>query len=57
MTRGIGKFFLSCLDSNTRVLVTGGGSRNSTILQVISDIFNAPVFTQVTFTNEAFLGK
>ena len=31
----------------TRILVTGGGSQNVAILQVISDIFNAPVYTQV----------
>ena len=31
----------------TRILVCGGASANDTILQVISDIFNAPVFTKV----------
>jgi len=35
------------LDSDTRILVTGGASSNKSILQVISDIFNAPVYTLV----------
>ena len=40
-------FFFS--DTKTRILVTGGGSQNEAILQVISDIFNAPVYTQVNY--------
>ena len=30
-----------------RILATGGASNNKTILQVLSDVFNADVFTQV----------
>ena len=32
-----------------RVFVTGGASKNQSILQILSDIFNADVFTQVWF--------
>ena len=35
----------------TRILVCGGASANDAILQVISDIFNAPVFTKVRTTS------
>ncbi|KAJ6649457.1 Xylulose kinase, partial [Pseudolycoriella hygida] len=31
---------------NTRILTTGGGSENKSILQVISDVFGAPVYVQ-----------
>ena len=30
-----------------RILVTGGASANDKILQIISDVFNAPVYIQV----------
>ena len=30
-----------------RILVTGGGSVNDSILQIIADVFNTPVYTQV----------
>ena len=30
-----------------RILVTGGASANDRILQIISDVFNAPVYIQV----------
>lgn len=33
--------------SNTKIIATGGASVNKSILQVISDVFNAPVFVQV----------
>jgi len=39
-----------------RVLATGGASNNTMILQVLSDIFNATVFTQDT-ANSACLGS
>lgn len=32
--------------ANTRVLATGGASANKAILQVLSDVFNAPVYVQ-----------
>lgn len=31
---------------DTRILATGGASANKSILQVISDVFNAPVYIQ-----------
>ncbi|KAG9509395.1 Serine/threonine-protein kinase NLK [Fragariocoptes setiger] len=39
-----------------KVLVTGGASTNASILQVIADIFNAPVYTQDR-PNSACLGS
>lgn len=39
----------------TRILATGGASCNQDILQVLSDIFNAPVHTIAT-ANSACLG-
>ena len=41
---------------DTRVQVTGGASVNDKILQVISDVFNAPVFTQSVTSNASSLG-
>lgn len=43
------------LGQNCRVLATGGASNNSEILQVMSDVFNAPVYTQQV-ANSASLG-
>lgn len=40
---------------NTRILATGGASANRSILQVCSDVFNAPVYTQKT-TEAALVG-
>ncbi|XP_052866901.1 xylulose kinase [Anopheles cruzii] len=40
---------------NTKILATGGASANRSILQVISDVFNAPVYTQKT-TEAALFG-
>ncbi|KAL3040328.1 hypothetical protein OYC64_011374 [Pagothenia borchgrevinki] len=40
----------------TRVLATGGASSNKEILQVLSDVFNAPVFT-LDVSNSACLGS
>lgn len=39
----------------TRVLATGGASSNKDILQVLSDVFNAPVYT-IDVTDSACLG-
>ncbi|XP_022529597.2 xylulose kinase isoform X2 [Astyanax mexicanus] len=39
----------------TRVLATGGASSNKDILQVLSDVFNAPVYT-IDVANSACLG-
>ncbi|XP_031759728.1 xylulose kinase isoform X2 [Xenopus tropicalis] len=39
----------------TRILATGGASSNQDILQVLSDVFNAPVYTIAT-ANSACLG-
>ncbi|XP_043082667.1 xylulose kinase isoform X2 [Puntigrus tetrazona] len=41
--------------AGTRVLATGGASSNKDILQVLSDVFNAPVYT-IDVTNSACLG-
>ncbi|XP_066540187.1 xylulose kinase isoform X2 [Hoplias malabaricus] len=40
----------------TRVLATGGASSNKDILQVLSDVFNAPVYT-IDVANSACLGS
>lgn len=40
----------------TRVLATGGASSNREILQVLSDVFNAPVYT-IDLSNSACLGS
>ncbi|XP_029284079.1 xylulose kinase isoform X2 [Cottoperca gobio] len=40
----------------TRVLATGGASSNKDILQVLSDVFNAPVYT-IDVSNSACLGS
>lgn len=37
--------------SQTNILVTGGASVNKSILQVIADVFNAPVYTQVNYNS------
>ncbi|XP_039609588.1 xylulose kinase isoform X2 [Polypterus senegalus] len=39
----------------TRILATGGASSNKDILQVLADVFNAPVFT-IDTTNSSCLG-
>jgi len=43
------------LSSDTRILVTGGASVNTAILQVIADVFNANVYTQ-SAANSAAMG-
>lgn len=40
---------------NTRILCTGGASANKSILQVVADVFNAPVYIQKS-TEAALLG-
>ncbi|KAE8279611.1 Xylulose kinase [Larimichthys crocea] len=40
----------------SRVLATGGASSNKDILQVLSDVFNAPVYT-IDLSNSACLGS
>ena len=37
------------IQPTTRIVVTGGASVNDSIIQVLADVFNAPVFTQVLF--------
>lgn len=39
----------------TRILATGGASANKSILQVMADVFNAPVYIQRT-TEAALIG-
>lgn len=41
---------------STRILATGGASSNLAILQVIADVFNAPVYTIKDTANSACLG-
>lgn len=36
-------------DKGTKILATGGASVNRSILQVLSDVFNAPVYVQVSY--------
>lgn len=40
---------------DTRILATGGASANKAILQVVADVFNAPVYIQKT-TEAALFG-
>ncbi|CAG9856227.1 unnamed protein product [Phyllotreta striolata] len=43
------------LNENTKILATGGASKNTAILQVLADVFNAPVYVQDA-ANSAMLG-
>lgn len=36
--------------SNSRIIATGGASANKAMLQVLSDVFNAPVYTAVNIS-------
>lgn len=36
------------INKNSKILATGGASINTSILQVMSDVFNAPVYVQVS---------
>ncbi|KAK2548131.1 Xylulose kinase [Acropora cervicornis] len=44
------------LGANTSILATGGASSNVAILQVLADVFNAPVYTIKGTANSACLG-
>ncbi|XP_037801691.1 xylulose kinase-like [Penaeus monodon] len=44
------------IGTSARVLATGGASGNKSLLQVLSDVFNAPVYT-MDVTNSACLGS
>jgi len=44
------------LDKSNRIIATGGASQNKTILQVISDIFGAPVYLASSGPETATLG-
>merc|ERR1712242_128024 len=44
------------LDKSNRIIATGGASNNHTILQVISDIFGAPVYVASVGPETATLG-
>lgn len=36
------------LGEHSRIIATGGGSNNPAMLQVLSDVFNSPVYAQVS---------
>lgn len=40
--------------NQTKILATGGASVNQSILQVIADVFNAPVYKQVSGTTSVY---
>ncbi|XP_069179446.1 xylulose kinase-like [Procambarus clarkii] len=44
------------IGSGTRVLATGGASNNNSVLQVLADVFNSPVYT-MEVANSACLGS
>lgn len=44
------------IGSGTRVLATGGASNNNSVLQVLADVFNSPVYTMAV-ANSACLGS
>jgi Sugar (pentulose and hexulose) kinases len=41
-------YLCSLLGKDTRIIATGGASNNPAILQVLADVFNAPVYTFVS---------
>lgn len=41
------KLILNYVGPNTRIIATGGASANKAILQVLSDVFNSPVYVSV----------
>ena len=49
-------FILFFVGPSTSILATGGASSNLGILQVIADVFNAPVYTIKDTANSACLG-
>lgn len=40
------------VDSDTKIIATGGASANKAILQVLADVFNCPVYIQVKKKNQ-----
>ncbi|OXU26563.1 hypothetical protein TSAR_014717 [Trichomalopsis sarcophagae] len=42
---------------NTRIIATGGASNNKTILQVLADVFNSPVYVSVAMMGAAYRAK
>nr|CAD7434366.1 unnamed protein product [Timema monikensis] len=44
------------IEAGSRIIATGGASNNKSILQVLSDVFNAPVYVQEA-ANSAMLGS
>lgn len=40
--------------NEAKILATGGASVNKSILQVIADVFNAPVYQQVSYKSHLF---
>nr|CAD7449202.1 unnamed protein product [Timema bartmani] len=44
------------IEAGSRIIATGGASNNKSILQVLSDVFNAPVFV-LEAANSAMLGS
>nr|XP_023030477.1 xylulose kinase [Leptinotarsa decemlineata] len=42
------------VDKNTKILATGGASQNKAILQVMADVFNAPVYVQEAANSAVF---
>lgn len=47
---------ISVADKDSRILATGGASQNQPILQVLADVFHAPVYTISGTANSACLG-
>lgn len=41
--------------TETKIIATGGASVNTSILQVIADVFNAPVYIQASVFFDYFL--
>lgn len=48
--------FIKFKGPNSRILATGGGSQNKTILQVLSSVFNLPVFGLPSTANATCIG-
>ena len=49
--------YVVLLGKDTRIIATGGASNNPAILQVLADVFNAPVYTfvsSVIFNDKSF---
>ena len=48
--------YFSFTDPNSHILATGGATKNHEILQVLSNVFNTPVYTIPVTANSACLG-